>query len=168
MNGSITVEEQTHKIWKNGTIISGILCTVLFILLWNITDPFWMGIVRLGSFIFFALLVLGYLKTMNGPLQITLEASDEVLLIVYQKNNNVIHEEEFEQKNIRRIMPVNPKPKSINYFLQPKSATFKIDFTDSDRQLHLFEFSGRPLFFGQPSQNRINDFLQDLGINQQN
>ncbi len=167
MSTPITVEEQTYKIWKIGTIISGVVCVMLFITFWNMSDPFWTGIIRLCSFIFFALLVLGYLKMMNGPLKITLEESDKLLLVSYKKNGNVIQEEQFEQKTIRKIIPAPPKQNSIHYLLQPRSAAFKIDFNDSDRQLYLFEFSGRPLFFGESSQKEIEHFLRGLGISQQ-
>jgi len=122
---------------------------------------------RLSSFICFALMVLGYLKVMNGPLQITLDGSDELLLVSYQKNGNVIHEEQFDQKTIHQITPVKPKRNSVDYLLQPQSATFKIDFNDSERELYLFEFSGRPLLFGQSSQKEIINFLHRIDIGQQ-
>lgn len=164
MSNSLTVKEQTHTFWKTLTIICGILCVALFVVFWRSTDPFWTGIFRLGAFIFFAGTVLGYLKFMDGPLLVTLTAAEELLLVTYRKNEKTIQEEEFKRKTIKSIRTDKPGTTDLTTYLQPRTATFKISFTDTDRELFLFEFSGRPLLFGQKAQNQIKDFLGEFDI----
>jgi hypothetical protein len=163
VNKPLTVREQMHGFWKMITITFGILCAIFFLIFWNLTDPFWTGIVRLGSFIFFAITVLGCLKLMSGPLQITLSSTDELLLVSYQKKGEIIQEEQFDRDSINEVRPINPSGNLIQY-LQPNSKAFKINFTDSERDLYLFEFGGRPLLFGAPSQQKIAHYLQQLEI----
>lgn len=159
-----TIPEQKHKIWKTGTIISAILCIILFVIFWNIENPFWISISRLGAFIFFALTVLGYLKLMNGPLEVTLKKEGKVLVVAYKKDGEKVHEEQFEFDTIKKVQ-TNKKDKNILLtYLQPESTTFSIHFTDTDRVLYLFEFSGRPLLFSSEEQKTIIKGLEDLNI----
>lgn len=152
-----------HSAWKTISIISGILCAVFFLVFWNLTDPFWRGIIRLGSFIFFAITVLGCLKLMNGPLVVRLSSTKDLLLVSYQKKEKVIHKEEFERESIQNVTATEPSSSLLRY-VQPKSIAYKINFSDTDRDLYLFEFSGRPLLFSAASQKKIKDFLQGLEI----
>lgn len=164
MSNSVTVQEDIHKIWKTGSIISGLLCVIFFLIYWNINEPFWSGIFRLGAFIFFAIAMLGGLKLMGSSLQVTLSSTEELLLITYQKKGKVIQEEQFKKETIKEVIPVKPRGNIFYTYLQPSSRTFKINFTDTDRDLHLFEFGGRPLLFDPSSQRTIENFLKDLGV----
>lgn len=160
----LTIQEQRHNIWKTSSIISAVLCIVLFLVFWNTRDPFWTGIFRLGAFIFFAGAVISYLKIMDGPLQVSLSSTDKLLLVTYQKKGETIQEEEFKRDTIKQIVPTsNGKDQLISY-LQPGTATFEVSFKDTDRELFLFEFGGRPLFFDQSSQKKITNYLNEIGI----
>lgn len=164
MNESITVQEQRHKIWKIATIGSAVLCGTFLLIYWYLSDPFWISIIRLCAFIFFSGTVLGYLKLRDGPLRITLNSSDKLLLISYQKKGETVQEEQFERGSIKEIISTGSQQNLVNRFLQPNAAAFKISFTDSDRILYLFEFGGRPLLFDRPSQKKIKRFLQGREI----
>lgn len=162
---SVTVQEDTHKIWKTGSFISALLCVIFFLIYWNANDPFWAGIFRLTAFIFFAAAMLGGLKLMGSSLRVTLSSNDELLLVTYQKKEKVIHEEQFQKDKIKEIISVKPRGNPFYTYLQPASKTFKVNFRDTENSLHLFEFSGRPLLFDPASQQVIKDFLQKLKIN---
>lgn len=155
MDRSITISEENYDFWKTGAIISALLSVIIFVVFWNLEDPFWISIMRLGAFIFFATTILCYLQTMNGPLEITLNVNDKIVLVSYQKNGKKIHEEEFKKETIKDIFPTTA---GVNFFLlklKPTIKAFKISFTDTDKDLYLFEFSGRPLLFSQDSQKKV-------------
>lgn len=164
MNSSITVRESTHWLWKTGTIISGVVCIIFFAVFWNMSDPFWTGIFRLCAFVFFAIAMLGYLQLMDGPLKITLRSDKELLLVAYEKKGKEIQEEQFEKNTIDEIVPTRPNQNLLS-LLQPNTATFRINFNDTDRNLYLFQFRGRPLLFDQSSQEKILDYLKSLDLN---
>ncbi len=164
MDKSITIQEQTHQYIKKATYLSGVLCIIFFLLFWNISSAFWISIFRLASFIFFALTVLGYLNIMNGPMTITLTFSEKYLLISYQQENSVIREEQFDYDSINEVRSSHSKQNLIYQILQPKSATLKVNFTDTKRDLFLIEFGGRPLFFDQPVLAKIKKFLENNEI----
>lgn len=161
MNTSITVRESSHRLWKTGTIASAVLCIIFFGIFWSISDPFWTGIFRLGAFIFFAIAMMGYLKLMDGPLEITLSYDQDFLLVSYFKKGKEIQEEQFEKETIKKIAPIRPS-NSFLALIQPDVATFQINFNDTNRDLYLFEFRGRPLLFNENSQAEINNFLEDI------
>jgi hypothetical protein len=163
MNSSITVQESTHWLWKTGTIISGITCIVFFAIFWNISDPFWTGIFRLCSFVFFAIAMLSYLQMMDGPLKITLRSDKDLLLVAYEKKGKEIQEEQFERNTIEEIVPIHPEKKLLS-LLQPNTVAFRINFNDTDRNLYLFQFRGRPLLFDQSSQKEIMDYLKKIEV----
>lgn len=163
MNSSITIQESTHWLWRTGSIISAILCVIFFAIFWNMTDPFWTGIIRLCAFVFFAIAMLGYLQLMDGPLQITISSNDELLLVAYKKKGEEIQEEEFERQTIEKIVPTRPKENLLS-FIQPNTVAFRINFNDTDQPLYLFQFRGRPLLFDQPSQKKIMDYLKQLEL----
>ncbi|WP_138429774.1 hypothetical protein [Fodinibius saliphilus] len=162
----ITLKEHSYKLWKIGTVISAILSIVLFLVFWNITDPFWGSIFRLLAFIFFALTVLGYLKLMNGPLQVRLDNTEELLVVSYRKKDTIIQEEQFEIDTINQITSAAPSENPLIAYIQPKTVVFKINFSDTQRELFLFEFSGRPLLFEATDQKKIKDFLQSVEIDE--
>lgn len=162
MDSSITVHESTHWLWKTGTIISGIFCIVFFAVFWNISDPFWTGIFRLVAFVFFAIAMLGSLQLMDGPLKITLSSDKDLLLVAYQKKGKEVQEEQFDRETIKEITPERPKQNMLR-LLQPDAVTFRINFNDTDSDLYLFQFRGRPLLFDQSSQKEIMDYFKNLG-----
>lgn len=159
MKNTITVEEQTHRYWQIGTYSSAGLCVLFFILFQMIDSPFWGGISRLVSFIFFALAVLGMLNMMSSALTIILHSTEEHLIVTYQKNDETIHEEQFDRKTIKKVVSSESQKNIVNSLLQPNSATLKCAFTDTDKDLFLIEFGGRPLFFDQQTITRIKNFL---------
>jgi len=164
MTETVTIQEQRHTFWKSSAITSAVLCVILFLVFWNTDDPFWTGIFRLGAFTFFASAVLSYLKIMDGPLEVTLNSTDDLLLVSYKKQGETIQEEEFKRHTIKQITPTdNGKNRLISY-LQPGSAAFEVNFTDTDRDLFLFQFGGRPLYFDEPSQQKVIDFLETEDI----
>ena len=164
MSNTITVEEQTHRYWKRGTILAGILCVLTFTIFWNLSSPFWESILRLVAFIFFALAVLGYLNIMNGSLTITLHFTDSLLEVSYQRQDKTIQEEEFDLATIKNINPTKSKQNLIQKLFQPESSTLAVDFSDTDRTLYLIEFGGRPLFFDPDTIEQIVQFLSDHDI----
>jgi len=165
MGSAITVKEEVHTFWKKAAMLCGALSLILFLLFWNLKEPFWESIFRFGSFIFFAASVLGFLKVMGGPLEVTLNYTDQLLLVSYLKKGEKIQEEQFERETIEQIENINTDKNILVSFLQPHSSGFKINFNDTDRDLYLFEFSGRPLLFGKQAQEKIVNFLEDIDIN---
>lgn len=155
MEKSITISEENYDFWKTGSIISAVLAVIIFTVFWNLADPFWISITRLGAFIFFAITILCYLQIMNGPIEITLKATDKYILVFYLKNDKKIQEEEFKKETINEVIPTSSGINFILRKLRPTLKTFKISFTDTDKKLYLFEFSGRPLLFSESSQKKI-------------
>ncbi|PAU93857.1 hypothetical protein CK503_09295 [Aliifodinibius salipaludis] len=155
MDRSITISEENHDFWKTGAIISAVFSVITFAVFWNIEDPFWISIMRLGAFIFFAITILCYLQTMDGPLEITLNINDKNVLVSYQKKGERIHEEEFKKETIKDIFPTTAGVNFLLLKLKPTIKAFKVSFTDTDKDLYLFEFSGRPLLFSKESQKKV-------------
>lgn len=164
MANYLKIREQTHKIWRILSTVSGILCIVLFLTFWYTNDAFWTGIFRLGAFIFFAGAMLSYLKTMGGPLMISLDTTDDLLIVSYHKKGETIHEEEFDKNAIKKVEITNNDKNLFSSYLQPRSATFKVHFTDTEQELFLFEFSGRPLSFDKKTQQKISNYLATIDI----
>jgi hypothetical protein len=162
MDKSITISEENYNFWKTGAIIAAVLSAITFTVFWNLEDPFWISISRLGAFIFFAITILCYLQIMNGPIQVTVNVTDKNILVWYKKNEKKIHEEQFKKETIKEVFPTTA---GINFFLRklkPTLKTFKVSFTDTDKELYLFEFSGRPLLFSQASQKQILQFFKNF------
>lgn len=101
---------------------------------------------------------------MNGPLDITLREEKDYLVVIYEKKGTNIQEEQFDRKTIKNVEVSRTDKRLITSYLLPEAATFKINFTDTDRALYLFEFSGRPLLFDFQSRKEIKTFLENLGI----
>ncbi|WP_440998935.1 hypothetical protein [Fodinibius sp. SL11] len=155
MDKSITISEENYDFWKTGALISGLLSIIIFTVFWNLEDPFWISITRLGAFVFFALTILCYLQIMNGPIEITMTVTDEQVLVSYYKNGKKIQKEEFKKNSIKEISPTTS---GVNFLLlkfKPTIKTFRISFTDTEKNLYLFEFSGRPLLFGKTAQEKV-------------
>ena len=162
MEKSITISEENYDFWKTGSIISAVLAVIIFTVFWNLTDPFWISITRLGAFIFFAITILCYLQVMNGPIEITLKVTDQKILVIYLKDDKKIQEEQFKKETIKEVFPTTS---GVNYLLRklkPTLKTFKISFTDTDKELYLFEFSGRPLLFSQSSQKKVLQLFRNF------
>lgn len=161
MDKSITISEENYDFWKTGAIISAVLSAITFTVFWNIDDPFWISITRLVAFIFFAMMILCYLQIMNGPIEITLKITDKIVLVSYQKNGRNIHEEQFEKDTIKEIYPTTSGVNFLLRKLKPSIKTFKVSFTDTDKDLNMFEFSGRPLLFSKNSREEILQFFKN-------
>lgn len=159
MSTALTVTEENYSFWRTAALISAALAIISFIIFLSIENPFWESIVRLGAFIFFALAVLSYLQIMNGPIKVTLTLDEKVLLITYRKNDKIIHEEELEKETIKSVFPTAEGINILLSNMKPDIKTFKISFTDTDHPLYLFEFSGRPLLFGEDDQHKIVSYL---------
>lgn len=101
---------------------------------------------------------------MDGPLEITLKEEDDLLVVIYEKKGKNIQEEQFNRDTIQKVM-VNRQDKNLlTSYLQPEAATFKIGFSDTDRDLYLFEFGGRPLLFNSRDQQKITSYLEECNI----
>lgn len=155
MNKSITISEENYHFWKSAAIISAVLAVITFTVFWNLDDPFWISITRLGAFVFFAIMILCYLQIMNGPIEINLKATDKNILVFYLKNGKKIQEEQFKKETINDVIPTSSGINFLLRKLRPTLKTFKISFTDTDKKLYLFEFSGRPLLFDESSQEKV-------------
>ncbi len=162
MSDSLTVTEGNYNFWKVGALATAALAVISFVILLNINDPFWESIIRLASFVFFALAVLCYLQIMNGPIEVTLTLAEKVLVVTYRKNEKIIHEEELEKSTIKNVFATSTGINFLLTRLQPDTKTFKISFTDTDHPLFLFEFSGRPLVFGKADQQKISSYLSSI------
>lgn len=169
MNPSVEIEEQTHKYWKAGTYLSALLCLILFTIFWNISDAFWISIFRLAAFAFFAMAVLGYLNIMSGALNIIASFSDDQLLITYKKGSRTVHEEQFDAPSIDYLFLTQSGQNIVQRFFLPRSATMKVSFNDSENNLYIFEFGGRPLFLEQRMLKKVNSFFQahDIAVRNQ-
>lgn len=162
MDKSITISEENYDFWKTGAIISGVLSVITFTVFWNLEDPFWLSIARLGAFIFFAVTILCYLQIMNGPIEITLNMTDKNILVSYLKNGKKIHEEQFAKETIKEVFPTTSGVNFLICKLKPTLKTFKVSFTDTDKELYLFEFSGRPLLFSKASQEKVLQLFKNF------
>jgi hypothetical protein len=155
MDKSITITEENFGFWRTAAIISALLSVIIFAIFWNLEDPFWISITRLGAFIFFAATILCYLQIMNGPIEISLSITEKHVLVSYRKNGKNIQEEEFKKETIKKICTTTSGINFLLRKLKPTVKTFKVSFTDTDNDLYLFEFSGRPLLFGESSQEKV-------------
>ena len=162
MQSSVSVTEANYDFWKTGAISSALLGILTFCVFLILEDPFWLSIVRLGAFVFFALTVLCYLQIMNGPISVLLDVTDSNIIVVYQKNGETIQEEEFKKETVKNIFATSEEINLIFRYLKPSLKTFKISFTDTENKLRLFEFGGRPLLFEKPAQNKIEDFFAPI------
>lgn len=161
MNKTIVVKEETYHFWKIGAIILAILAVITFMVYLYVGDPFWNSIIRLAAFVFFALAILSYLQIMNGPIEIKLGVTVDDLMVTYKKNGKTIQEEQFQRETIKEIFTSRTGINFILAKLKPNIKTFRIKFTDTEQQLFLFEFSGRPLLFGKSARKKINSFFQE-------
>lgn len=159
MDHSITIEEQRHQAWRTGTFICGGLTLLFGLLFWYQPDPLWVGILRLIAFIFFSLTVFGVLKLLDGPVSITITSTPTHIRLNYRQNEKTVREEEFEQSAIEDFILSRDKKSPWRQYLQPRSATLKVRFNDDHRDLHLFEYGGRTLFFNESMLLEIQDFL---------
>lgn len=164
MKDSVSVQEEMHSFWTKATYICGVLTVAAFLLFLNSTNPLWSSILGFIAFIFFALAVLGCLKIMNGPLTVTLKTGNNHLLVTYNKNLDVIQEEQFERSTIKEVTLSDDGRDFISAYLLPKAATLRVSFTDTPTRLYLFEFGGRPLFFNQAALQKIEAFLAENNI----
>jgi hypothetical protein len=155
MDKSITISEENYDFWKSGAIISAVLAVITFTVFWNLEDPFWISISRLGAFVFFAITILCYLQIMNGPIDIILNVTDNHILVSYLKNGEEIHEEQFDRNTIKKVSPTSSGVNFLLRNLKPKLKTFRVSFTDTEKELYLFEFGGRPLLFSKASQEKV-------------
>lgn len=162
MDKSITISEENYDFWRTGAIISALLAVITFTVFWNIEDPFWKSITRLGAFIFFAITILCYLQIMNGPIEITIKNTDKNVLVLYLKNGKKVQEEQFKKETIKEIFPTTSGVNLLLRKLKPTLKTFKISFTDTDKELHLFEFGGRPLLFNRSSQKQVLQLFKNF------
>ena len=162
MDKSITISEENYDFWRTGAIISALLAVITFTVFWNIEDPFWKSITRLGAFIFFAITILCYLQIMNGPIEITIKNKDKNVLVLYLKNGKKVQEEQFKKETIKEVFPTTSGVNLLLRKLKPTLKTFKISFTDTDKELHLFEFSGRPLLFNRSSQKQVLQLFKNF------
>ncbi|MDZ7660290.1 hypothetical protein [Fodinibius sp.] len=162
MDKSITISEENYDFWKTGAVISAVLSVITFTVFWNLEDPFWISISRLGAFIFFAITILCYLQIMNGPIEITLNMTDKNILVSYLKNGKKFHEEQFEKETIKEVFPTTSGVNFLLRKLKPTLKTFKVSFTDTDKDLYLFEFSGRPLLFSKASQEEVLQLFKNF------
>lgn len=159
MNHSITIEEQRHQVWKTVTVTAGTLTTLFGFLFWYQSDPLWVGILRLIAFIFFSLTVFGALKLLDGPVSITITSTPTHIQVNYRQNEKTVQEEEFEQSTIEDFVLSTGDKSPLKHYLQPRSATLKVRFNDDHRDLHLFEYSGRTLFFEESMLSEVQGFL---------
>jgi hypothetical protein len=164
MKDSVSVQEEMHSFWTKATYICGILTVITFLIFLASKEPLWSNILSLITFIFFALAVLGSLKIMNGPLTDTLKTDNNHLLVTYNKNLEIIQEEQFERLTIQEVKLTGEGRNVISSYLLPKAAALRVSFTDTDTKLYLFEFGGRPLFFNQTDLQEITSFLEKNGI----
>lgn len=159
MSNSLTIQEQRHQIWKKGTIAAGSLTILFGLLFYNQSDPLWAGLLRLAAFIFFSLTVFGALKLLNGPLTITIHSSPTHLKINYRMKEKNVRKEQFEQSAIQEFIPSTEYKPFWKQLLQPRSSTLKVRFSDGHRDIPLFEYGGRILFFDEATLARVQKFL---------
>lgn len=159
MNHSITIEEQRHQVWKTGTIVAGAITILFSFLFWYQSDPLWVGILRLIAFIFFSLTVFGALKLLDGPVSITITSTPTHIQVNYRQDEKTVQQEEFEQTAIKDFVLTTGDKSPLKHYLHPRSATLKVRFNDDHRDLHLFEYGGRILFFNESTLLEVQDFL---------
>lgn len=159
MDSSITIREQRHSIWKTGTCIAGGLTILFGLIYWNLSDPLWAGIFRLIAFIFFSLTIFGALKLIGDPLTVTINSTPDRLSIGYKQKEKTVREDQFKPSDIQDFIITTDEQSFWRRYLHPGSATLKIRFNDDQHDLHLFEYSGRILFFEETAIQEVYAFL---------
>jgi len=167
MADSITIREESDYLWKIVSALSALLCIIFFVLFWNLADPFWAGIARFIAFIFFAATVMGYLKLMNTGLKIQIKAGPDKVIILYEKNDSTVQEEEFDRKTILDVHPTTAGRNWVSRLIYPQSATFKINFSDTEHELYLLQYGGRQIYINPDEQEKILDFFDEHSIGSQ-
>lgn len=164
MGRSVTIYEQRHDIWRKGTFASAVLTILFFILFWNISDPLWIGILRLVTFIFFTLTVFGTLKLMEPPMEVELSFNSNYLLISYVQNEKEVLNEQFDRSAIQSILPTSSDLPFWTHYLHPQSAILKVDFKGKQHKSPLIKYRGRPLLF---KQDKLSDVQKWINKEQQ-
>jgi len=82
--------------------------------------------------------------------------------VSYLKNGKKIHEEQFAKETIKEVFPTTSGVNFLICKLKPTLKTFKVSFTDTDKELYLFEFSGRPLLFSKASQEKVLQLFKNF------
>ncbi len=164
MDNSITVKEIHLKYWRPFTIILGMATVVLFVIFWNLNDPLWESIFRIGAFLCFAGTVFGALKLIEGSLILKLRIEDQKLNVRYFKEGKIVREEDFDLSEINGIFPSVPNKNWSLPFIKSRFEGFIINFNDSEHVLFLFEFGGRPLVFPSEKVEQITSFLSQYQL----
>src|SRR5699024_3911197 len=164
MKQKITVEEQFSPKWKGIAVLSLVIAVLYFILFLISTDPFWKGIFRFIAFIGLVGIVFSFLRLREGQKEVKIELLDNQLLLSYYKKDEMLREEVFEQETIKDIYKEEVKlPAKLLYI--KKSYKFFITFTDTDKILPFFEYSGRNLHFSNEKAVEIDDFTAKIQVN---
>lgn len=160
---ALTVTERFSSLWKWGTAGLGIAAAVLFLIYWNMENVVWGGIARLSSFICFAAAVFSALKLVEGKRTITLGIEQDMLKISYEKKGEELHRDIFKLDEIDYVYPVN-----LAEFNELNTArgnfTPRIRFDNSDRELFMFFFGGRPIVLEDGDIEKVLDFLIDNDV----
>lgn len=161
---SVTIYEQRHEAWKSGTCMAAALALLFGLLFWWASDPLWIGILRLTAFIFFSLAVFGTLKLLSDPFEVTLSSQSDKLLVDYKQKEEIVHKEQFDCSSIQKLVLSTREKPLWSRYLQPNTATVLINFNDNNQDVHLFEYSGRTLFFDESSLHEVFKFLKQQNV----
>lgn len=161
MDRSMTIYEQRHEIWRKGTYASAVLTILFFIFYWNISDPLWIGILRLVTFIFFTLTVFGTLKLIEPPMEVKLSFNTNYLLISYVQNGKEVLNEQFDRSAIKSILHTTNGLPFWTHYLHPQSAILKVGFKDEQQKSPLIKYRGRPLLFEQNKLLEVQEWIDE-------
>lgn len=154
----LEVTEQFSPIWKTAFYLSIAIAVLFFIIFLLTSDPLWKGIFRFIAFIGFVGAVFSFLRLREGQKRVQIEFSEENLIVTYFKKDEMLKEELFERKTIKEIYKKEAKSAG-NLLGTAKGYAFFITFTDTDKTLPFFEYSGRNLSFKKEAALKINHFL---------
>lgn len=124
----------------------------------------WSGIIRLSSFICFAGAVIGGLKLMEGKRSIVLSAENNQLKVSYRKKGDELHQDVFDIHEIEHIYPENISEFDDWSFSNGHGVTPRIRFSDSESDLFLFFYGGRPIIPREGEFEQVHKFLKQHGI----
>lgn len=159
MKQKLIIKEQFSPLWKTAAYLSSAIAVLFFIIFLFTADPLWEGIFRLIAFIGFIGAVFSFLRLREGQKKVKIEILDEELLITYFKKDEMVKEEIFERKTIKDIYKKEAKS-SVKLLPLNKEFEFFITFTDTDKTLPLFEYSGRNLLFSEEKASKIDQFVK--------
>jgi len=164
MEENIEVKEKYSNKWTPALFISLLVALIAFLIYLNLDDVLWTGIFRLLAFISLSLGIFCMLKVMEGSKTFGVEIRDDLLLISYLKNKEVIDTEKLKIEDIKSIYREPHRLKFLfsDYHIELSgNHCFKVEFhNEEESDMALFKFGGRVLTVDEKSGQKLEQFLK--------